>query len=107
MRQWIVTGVLAVVLCLTPGIVDAEDQSIAKSAGEAGRAIVDESRHVYEDSREFFITTGQSISEGAQEAYEEAKDIGPRMVDDMKEGFCGNGQAPDPTQDAEPATEQP
>lgn len=107
MRQWILTVTLTGMLCLTPGIVGAEAPSVAKSAGEAGRAIVDESKHVYESSRDFFITTGHSISEGAREAYEEAKDIGPRMVEDMKEGFHGDAQAPDPTRDAEPATEKP
>jgi|GEM_PF-2631426 len=107
MRQWIVTGMLAGILGLTPGIVGAEDPSVAKSAGEAGRAIVDESKHAYEHSRDFFITTGQRISEGAQEACEEAKDIGPRMAEDLKEGFHGDAQAPDPTRDAEPETEKP
>jgi len=105
MTTWIVTAILLSIAALAPGTA-AADTSIASTFGEAGRAIVDDSRSAYERSREFVVDTGQSVSQGAREAYEDAKHIGPQMVEDVKDGFKG-GQAPDPTSAAPPATEKP
>ena len=106
MTTWIVTAIILGVVALAPGMA-AADKSIGRTFGEAGRAIVDDSRSAYERSRDFAVDTGQSVSEGAREAYEDAKHIGPQMVEDVKDGFNGNGQAPDPTTATPPATGKP
>jgi hypothetical protein len=85
----------------------AEDKSIGQTFGEAGRIIVEDSRGVYAASKNFAVKTGQAISEDAQEAYEEGKQIGPRIAEDFKEGFQGNGQTPETLQDAAPPVEKP
>lgn len=95
MTVWIVTAIMLIFVALAPGTV-AADKSIGSSIGEAGRAIVEDSKSAYEHSRNFFVTTGQSISQGTRDAYEDAKHIGPQMVDDLRDGFQGNEQAPEP-----------
>jgi hypothetical protein len=85
----------------------AADKSIGQTFGEAGRAIVEDSRGAYEASKNFAVETGQALSEDAQEAYEEGKQIGPRMAEDFKEGFQGNSQTPETTQDAALQAEKP
>ena len=106
MTTWIVTAIMLSIVALAPGTA-AADESIGSTFGEAGRAIVDDSRNAYERSRDFVVDTGQSVSQGAREAYEDAKHIGPQMVEDVKDGFEGKGQAPDPTTASPPATEKP
>jgi hypothetical protein len=105
MWKWIASSIVAGMVVLVPAIPSAAEDSIGHSAGEAGRAVVDESRGIYESSRDFFIKAGKSIADGAQDAYEDARDVGPQMVEDVKEGFSGGGQAPDPTKTETPATE--
>ena len=68
---------------------------------------VDDSRKAYETSKDFAVDTGQAISQGAREAYEEGKHIGPKIAEDIKQGFQGGGQAPDPTNETAPAAEKP
>ena len=106
MTAWTVTAIMLIVVALAPG-AEAADKSIGSTFGEAGRAIVDDSKSAYEHSRNFFVATGQSISQGARDAYEDAKHIGPQMVNDLQDGFQGNGQAPDSTTATAPATEKP
>lgn len=106
MTAWILTAIMLGIVTLAPGTA-AADQSIGSTFGEAGRAIVDDFRSAYKHSRDFFAATGQSVSKGAREAYEDAKHIGPQMVEDVKDGFNGNGQAPDPTTATPPATGKP
>jgi len=107
MPAWIVTLIMLSVAAMAPGTASAAEKTIGRSLGEAGRAIVDDSKSAYQNSRDFFVDTGQSVSQDAREAYENAKHIGPRMAEDLKDGFQGSGQAPDPTKAAAPATEKP
>jgi len=107
MRVWIVTIIVLGIMAGAMGAGAVAGQSIGRTMGEAGRAIVDDSKSAYNDSRDFFVETGQGISQGAREAYDDAKHIGPRMVEDLKNGFQGDGQAPDPTRDETPAVEKP
>jgi hypothetical protein len=106
MPTWIMTLALCCLLWGSP-LSAAEDKPIGQTFGEAGRAIVEDSRSAYETSKDFTIETGHAISEGAREAYEEGKHIGPKMAEDIKKGFQGGGQAPDPTKAAAPAAEKP
>lgn len=107
MPTWIVTVVLLGIVALVSGTEAVADQSIGQTLGEAGRAIVDDSKSAYQGSRDFFVDTGQRIAQGAREAYDDAKHIGPRMAEDLKDGFQGGGQAPDPTRGKTPAVEKP
>jgi hypothetical protein len=107
MRVWIATIIVLGIMASTIGTGAVAGQSIGRTMGEAGRAIVDDSQSAYNDSRDFFVETGHGISQGAREAYDDAKHIGPRMVEDLKDGFQGGGQAPDPTRDETPAVEKP
>ena len=107
MRVWIVTVIAVGITALGMGTGAVAGQSLGRTMGEAGRAIVDDSRSAYQGSRDFFVETGHGISQGAREAYDDAKHIGPRMVEDLKDGFQGDGQAPDPTRDETPALEKP
>ncbi len=107
MRVWIVTIILLGIMAIGMGTGAVAGQSIGRTFGEAGRAIVDDSQSAYNDSRDFFVETGHGISQGAREAYDDAKHIGPRMVEDLKDGFQGGGQAPDPNRDKTPAVEKP
>jgi hypothetical protein len=107
MPTWIVTVVLLGIVALVSGTGAVADQSIGRTLGEAGRAIVDDSKSAYQGSRHFFVDTGRRISQSAREAYDDAKHIGPRMAEDLKAGFQGGGQAPDPTQDKTSALEKP
>lgn len=107
MPAWIVTLIMLSVVVMAPGTAAASAESIGRSFGEAGRAIVDDSKSAYRKSRDFFVDTGRSVSQEAREAYEKARHIGPRMAKDVKDGFQGNGQAPDPTKTAAPAMEKP
>jgi len=107
MPAWIVTLIIVSIVAMAPGTAAAAAKSIGRSLGEAGRAIVDDSKSAYQNSRDFFVATGQSLSQEAREAYEQVKHIGPRMAEDVKDGFQGNGQAPDPTKAAAPAAEKP
>jgi len=107
MPAWIMTLAVCCFLLAAP-LATAENKSIGQTFGEAGRTIVDDSRSAYETSKNFAVETGQAIAEDAQEAYEEGKQIGPRIAEDFKKGFQGDGQAPDPTQEATaPAAEKP
>jgi len=108
MPAWILTFILGCFFMAAPLAAAAESNSVGRTIGEAGRAIVDDSRRAYDVSKEFVLETGQDIAEGAQEAYEEAKHVGPKIADDLKEGFQkGGGQAPDPTKEPAPAAEKP
>lgn len=107
MRLWIVTIIVLGIMAGAMGTGAVAGQSIGRTMGEAGRAIVDDSKRAYQGSRDFFVDTGQDISQGARKAYDDAKHIGPRMVEDLKNGFQGGGQAPDPTRDKTPAVEKP
>ena len=107
MRIWIVAIIVLGIMACAMGTGAVAGQSIGRTMGEAGRTIVDDSKSAYNDSRDFFVETGQGISQGAREAYDDAKQIGPRMVEDLKDGFQGGGQAPDPTRDETPAVEKP
>ena len=106
MPTWIITLAVCCLLWAAP-LSAAEDKSIGQTLGEAGRAIVDDSRKAYETSKDFAVDTGQAISQGAREAYEEGKHIGPKIAEDIKQGFQGGGQAPDPTNETAPAAEKP
>jgi hypothetical protein len=106
MTTWIVTAIMLGVVALAPGTA-AAGKSIGRTFGEVGRAIVDDSRSAYEHSRDFVVDAGHSVSQDAREAYEDAKHIGPQMVEDVKDGFNGNGQVPDPATAAPPAMEKP
>jgi hypothetical protein len=106
MMTRIVTLAFFCFILLAPLTAAAQDQSVGRTFGEAGRAIVEESRSAYETSRDLAVETGRAISEDAREAYEEGKRIGPKMAEDVKNGFQGGGQAPDPTKTA-PAAEKP
>lgn len=106
MRLWIVT-LIALVFGATAGVGSADDASVGRTLGEAGKAVVEDSRSAYESSREFVIDAGRNMAQGAREAAEAAKDIGPRLAEDVKSGFQGGGQAPDPTAEKKPAAEKP
>ena len=107
MRKWIASSIMVGMVVLAPALLSAAENSVGHRVGEAGRAVVDESRGIYESSRDFFVETGKSIADGAQDAYEEARDMGPQMVEDVKKGFSGGGQAPDPTKTEAPEAETP
>ena len=107
MRIWIATIIVLGIMASAIGTGAVAGQSIGRTFGEAGRAIVEDSKSIYNDSRDFFVETGHGISQGAREAYDSAKHIGPQIVEDLKDGFQGGGQAPDPTRDKMPAVEKP
>jgi hypothetical protein len=108
MPAWIMALTVCGLLAVAPLAIADENKSIGQTFGEAGRAIVDDSRSAYESSKDFAVETGQSISEDAQEAYEEGKHIGPKIAEDIKKGFQGGGHAPNPTNaEDEPADEKP
>ena len=108
MPAWFLTFIMGCFLMAAPFAVAADNTSVGQTFGDVGRAIADDSRSAYDASKDFVLETGQSISEGAQEAYEEAKQVGPKMADDIKKDFQkGGGQAPDPTKEPAPAAEKP
>jgi hypothetical protein len=107
MPTWIVTLMFCCLLAAAPEAVTAGEKSIGRAVGEAGRAIVNDTRSAYEASKDLVVETGESVSEGAQEAYEEAQHIGPKMVEDVKKGFQGGGQAPDPIKETTAVAEKP
>ena len=78
MRIWIVTIIVFSITAIGMGTGAVAGQSIGRTIGEAGRAIVDDSQSAYQDSRDFFVETGHSISQGARDAYDEASDYDER-----------------------------
>jgi len=106
MMTRIVTLAFFCFILLPPLTAAARDQSIGRTFGEAGRAIVEESRSACEAAKDLAVETGRAISDGAREAYQEVKRIGPEIVEDIKNGFQGGGRAPGPTK-AAPAAEKP
>ena len=102
------TVILGCFLVAAPFAAAADSTSVGRTFGDVGRTIVGDSRSAYDASKDFVLETGQNITEGAREAYEEAKQVGPKMADDIKKDFQkGGGQAPDPTKEPAPAEEKP
>jgi len=106
MMTRVVTLAFFCFILLAPLTAAAQDQSVGRTFGEAGCAIVEESRSACKTAKDLAVETGRAISEDAREAYQEGKRIGPEMAEDIKNGFQGGGQAPDPTK-AAPAEEKP
>jgi hypothetical protein len=94
-------------LAVAPGTTTAAEKSIGQTFGEAGRAVVDDSRRAYQNTRHFAVETGENVAEGARQTWEEAKEVGPKIAHDVKSGFQGSGRAPDPTKEKAPVPEKP
>ena len=107
MPVWIITLIVCGALAAPLGTAAAAEKSIGQTFGEAGRTIVDDSRKAYQSSRDFAVETGENVAQGARQTWEEAKDAGPKIVHDVKNGFQGGGQAPDPTKEKAPVPEKP
>ncbi len=107
MRFWRMLPVVLSVLAVLPAMACADEASPARQLGEAGRAIADQAREVYESSRDGVIDAGRGLSEDARQAYEEVGTIGPRIVDELENGLQGKAPAPSSPDEAASSPEAP